>query len=837
MAATLPSADKLGIASVQPTLGTASYRGATGEEGTAARAIAGAGNEFGNTAQFLYKAQDEHDRMSAEDALNKVRADFIKQQFDEKDGWAGKLGEAATNPEFIKQKLESFQGSIDKIGSTLSPGAQRYFRPQADASRMHSEASFYGHVSQQRIQQDLNIFTSGRQLILDRVARMPTGPQGDAEQAAAIDELRVKSEQFALRRGFSPEEATALANANITDVIVARVNGALAINRPDEAKRIFDENGKLLGQKGIDALQKKVTDAYTHYSVLKIANEETDRVDREINAATSGIPPGGVGPVKRVPGEEQGGPSSGGTPPPSAWPVRAESTITPEQQREGRGRRQDTPQFLPDPTKVFVPPAIEAALMQVSGGDTAKQAFLRSVLTTENAGFGEVRSDKVSPAGAAGPFQFMTGTALEYGLSPAERADPMKSAAAASKFYDWLNNKYQGNRMAMAAHYNGGTLAGEAVMRGNAPPAAETRNYLAMFARADSGAPGATGGFFPGGFQTSRVKMIQERQGEILASTRARLEKEFPNNPEAVQLGLQRAQSLIGAKINAENGIQQGNLNEITTTILNTGADSLAALLAVPGMPEKLSTAGPYMQHIISLMNLVGHQKNGNADFKGNSTLHYALTQKVLTGEIKKDTDLLPYLGDPSKGASGLSLPQLHDLQNQIGRLQRPESRDRERELAALNPSAQGSLRAYITTKLNLYPQMPGHDIVLGDSISQWHLMARREVARAEATGDPKAVEALFDPTSPKYLVSPKRVDEIVKLSQQMQAPDTVVIPASAEEIAQAPTLKGKVREKDPAFIKAEPAVLTAAGWKGGWVKDASGRLFQKMPKRTTPNG
>lgn len=140
-------------------------------------------------------------------------------------------------------------------------------------------------------------------------------------------------------------------------------------------------------------------------------------------------------------------------------------------------------------------PEQDAALARVSSGDTQKQAFLRTVLTIENRGFGAVRSDAVSPAGSMGPFQFIGATGKQYGLqSDADRKDFGKSAAAASKYYDDLNKRYGGNLAAMIAEYNGGTRAAQAVMDGKEPPQKETREYVAMARHllgGETAAPGA----------------------------------------------------------------------------------------------------------------------------------------------------------------------------------------------------------------------------------------------------------------------------------------------------------------------------------------------------------
>lgn len=81
-----------------------------------------------------------------------------------------------------------------------------------------------------------------------------------------------------------------------------------------------------------------------------------------------------------------------------------------------------------------------------------------------------------SPAGAAGPFQFMPGTAKEYGLQGEDVYDLDKSAAAAARKIAGLLKRYKGNMSLAAAAYNAGE--GNVAKYGGIPPFAETQNYV-----------------------------------------------------------------------------------------------------------------------------------------------------------------------------------------------------------------------------------------------------------------------------------------------------------------------------------------------------------------------
>lgn len=94
----------------------------------------------------------------------------------------------------------------------------------------------------------------------------------------------------------------------------------------------------------------------------------------------------------------------------------------------------------------------------------------------------------VSPKGAAGVMQMMPGTWKAYGKG--DPKDPYASIDAAAEFISKeLNPKYQGNKAAILAHYNGGVSQGQAVASGGNPTFGETQSYLQR--------TGAKGGFAP----------------------------------------------------------------------------------------------------------------------------------------------------------------------------------------------------------------------------------------------------------------------------------------------------------------------------------------------------
>lgn len=77
-------------------------------------------------------------------------------------------------------------------------------------------------------------------------------------------------------------------------------------------------------------------------------------------------------------------------------------------------------------------------------------------------------------SGAAGLFQFISGTAKAYGLSDVDRFDPNKETYAAAKYFKDLSKRYHGDIAEMLTSYNGGVVTKD----GNLSLKKETVDYL-----------------------------------------------------------------------------------------------------------------------------------------------------------------------------------------------------------------------------------------------------------------------------------------------------------------------------------------------------------------------
>ncbi|WLE60283.1 transglycosylase SLT domain-containing protein [Burkholderia plantarii] len=85
-------------------------------------------------------------------------------------------------------------------------------------------------------------------------------------------------------------------------------------------------------------------------------------------------------------------------------------------------------------------------------------------------------SGQVSPKGAAGVAQMMPDNLTKFGVS--DPTDPIQSIDGMARYLAATQKQYGGNIEAMIADYNGGPKQAAAVLRGEAPPAAETAAYL-----------------------------------------------------------------------------------------------------------------------------------------------------------------------------------------------------------------------------------------------------------------------------------------------------------------------------------------------------------------------
>ncbi|HIE3965111.1 transglycosylase SLT domain-containing protein [Serratia marcescens] len=146
---------------------------------------------------------------------------------------------------------------------------------------------------------------------------------------------------------------------------------------------------------------------------------------------------------------------------------------------DGYGQDQSPTQFAqsvrrPQPTKAGEEMLawLQPKLSKLEETFGLPAGLLRSMVITESGG----ETQAVSKAGAKGPFQFMPGTAQDFGLVGDDVFDPEKSAHAAARYMSQLLKMFDGDLGKALAAYNWGQGNVERKGLGAAPQ--ETREYV-----------------------------------------------------------------------------------------------------------------------------------------------------------------------------------------------------------------------------------------------------------------------------------------------------------------------------------------------------------------------
>lgn len=171
--------------------------------------------------------------------------------------------------------------------------------------------------------------------------------------------------------------------------------------------------------------------------------------------------------------------------PRSSWSsLRADGSVVPS----GPGSK---PGFIPStsgaPSLISMSDEQRQIINEVTGGDEKASRFLTGVLNVENRGFGEVRTDKVSPVGAMGAYQIMPRTwkgLVDQGKASGDPRNFGDASRAVMSLYQELYKKYDGNEVAMVAHYNGGNKGNRAGLAGEGDMSLlpkETSDYLKYY--------------------------------------------------------------------------------------------------------------------------------------------------------------------------------------------------------------------------------------------------------------------------------------------------------------------------------------------------------------------
>lgn len=239
MASQLPTERDLGVVRVQPGLGVAQYRGATGEEGAPGRALVQAGGQFEAAAGHLIKAQEEFDALQAEDRYNQLQEKYNQIEHDENSGWRSAKGENAFKSGFVEKYSEQFEEERKRLVDTLdTPNGKRRFAQLSAAAATRERGKLYGHSAEQRGMYHAKVFNDSMELAQANAWRS----HGNNELFAA-ELARVKSltEQFARSWavGASQESIDLAVQKAESAMWTSRISGALDSGNSKLAKELM----------------------------------------------------------------------------------------------------------------------------------------------------------------------------------------------------------------------------------------------------------------------------------------------------------------------------------------------------------------------------------------------------------------------------------------------------------------------------------------------------------------------------------------------------------------------------------------------------------------------
>jgi hypothetical protein len=256
MAKALPSAQDLGVVSVQPTLGTASYKGATGGEDDVARGLYAAGGQFASLGKHMEEAQEKFDNLQAEDRFNQYQEKLNQIALDPQTGWKNAKGEHAFAAGFNEKYTGQFEDERKKLTDGLdSVGAKRRFSQLSAPAAMRSRAALYEHSAQERVAYDGKVTSDTLK-----------GIKASAWQNHGNDELfdanlargRDVIQRFASGQGLN-EESTKLAVREFESSIwTDRIEAAAAAGNTVKAKEMM---GKVVYDKLLTTADKERLDA------------------------------------------------------------------------------------------------------------------------------------------------------------------------------------------------------------------------------------------------------------------------------------------------------------------------------------------------------------------------------------------------------------------------------------------------------------------------------------------------------------------------------------------------------------------------------------------------
>lgn len=404
--------------------------------------IDGIANLMNTGASIYQQQQDEADRVRVMDAQNQLAELKLRLQNDENNGYVNKKGvdvvsfDSGDGEGFVDYYQRSYLDGVGEISNKLSNNRQRnMFSQIASEDQLRFKSTLQSYFVRENDTYQQSVYTASADRFVMNINNNPA-------DFKAIDENRANL-QAAISKSMQLDGKSALEAENI---YLKTISAAHITNMTS-----FIDNGDLRG-----ALQYKnkyqnevsLDDAFKIERKVK-QELENQQVQILVNQATTGT-------------QENSNPALNIPPQASAAVAKELSSLTPEQMKNIKYNDQRLDVYTVHSAKQ-------------KDMEWAAPLLLGIRLSGEKS-----NNNQVSPKGAQSVMQFMPATWSEYSKGgKRDINNPIDTIDAAVEFVGWISEKYNTrDPMVIAAYYNGGGKAAEAVKSGKMPPASETRAYL-----------------------------------------------------------------------------------------------------------------------------------------------------------------------------------------------------------------------------------------------------------------------------------------------------------------------------------------------------------------------
>jgi len=404
--------------------------------------IDGIANLVSTGASIYQQQQDEADRVRVMDAQNQLAELKLRLQNDGNDGYINKKGvdvvsfDSGDGEGFVDYYQRSYMDGIGEISSNLSNSRQRnMFNQIASEDQLRFKGMLQSYFVRENDVYQQSVYSASAKRFVMNINENPAN-------FVIIDDnrenLKVAIAKSAQLQGKSALEAENSYLDIISQTHVANINA-------------FIESNDLRGavqyrQKYSDEIS--LNDSFKSNKLIHQKLED-QQVEALVDSASEGV--------------EYGSNYALNIPPQATQQAVSElKSLTPEQMKNIKYNDQRLDIYT-----------IHAA--KEKGMEWAAPLLLGIRLSGEKS-----NNNQVSPKGAQSVMQFMPATWGDFNKGgKRDINNPMDTIDASLEFVDWVSKKYKTkDPMVIAAYYNGGGKAAEAVLKGKQPPASETQNYL-----------------------------------------------------------------------------------------------------------------------------------------------------------------------------------------------------------------------------------------------------------------------------------------------------------------------------------------------------------------------